>query len=122
MSAFWIPSLGSQIYAMNGMHSQLNLKGKQEGVYTGYTTNINGEGYAKMTFKAKVVSAAEFDTMARSAAASSSIMDMSEYEKLATPASVTDERTYTMPDANLFSSISSKYGHSHSMSHKEHAL
>src|SRR6478672_11961096 len=46
MSAFWIPALGSQVYAMNGMTSKLNLKADETGTFTGYTTNINGEGYA----------------------------------------------------------------------------
>ena len=121
MSAFWIPSLGSQTYAMNGMHSQLNLKGKQEGEYTGYTTNINGEGYAKMTFTAKVVKQNDFNAWVASTSKAPSVMDMTEYDKLAKPMSMTEERIYTMPDKTLFSSISSKYDHSHGMSDEEHS-
>jgi cytochrome o ubiquinol oxidase subunit 2 len=55
MSAFWIPALGSQTYAMNGMASTLNLKATKTGEYMGYTTNINGKGYADMKFTAKVM-------------------------------------------------------------------
>lgn len=118
MSAFWIPSLGSQIYAMNGMHSQLNLKGNRIGEYTGYTTNINGEGYSKMTFKAKVVSHADFKEWASSASVTQNTMNMSTYDTLAEPKSMTDEKTYNLPDPALFSSITAKFGHSHS--HGEH--
>lgn len=119
MSAFWIPSLGSQIYAMNGMASELNLKALTIGEYTGYTTNINGEGYAKMTFKTKVLSKSDFDTWAVQAAKSESRMDMKQYESLAQPASVTDERTYTLANAKLFDLIMEKYGHGHHGGHSE---
>lgn len=113
MSAFWIPALGSQIYAMNGMTSKLNLKATEAGTYTGYTTNINGEGYAKMTFKAKVMSQASFDTWATEAGSTEESMDSKKYNALTEPKSVTSERTYKLSDGNLYSYITSKNGHSH---------
>ncbi|MGB3945954.1 MAG: hypothetical protein WBK76_03900 [Candidatus Saccharimonadales bacterium] len=114
MSAFWIPSLGSQIYAMNGMHSQLNLKGKQAGTYTGYTTNINGEGYAKMTFEMNVVDQAKFNAWVDEARQSPDTMDLSVYERLSQPKSITDKQTYRLADDQLFAIISSTFSHSHS--------
>jgi len=113
MSAFWIPSLGSQIYAMNGMESKLNLKASEEGEFTGYTTNINGEGYADMTFKAKVMSEEAFERWSETSAGSTNAMTMGEYESLAQPKSETDERTYRLANAKLFDMIVQKYGHSH---------
>lgn len=111
MSAFWIPSLGSQTYAMNGMASKLNLKASEIGEYTGYTTNINGEGYATMTFKAKVMSKDDFDSWAESARDSEARMNMAEYEALAKPDIQTDERTYQLANAKLFDMIMQKFGH-----------
>lgn len=113
MSAFWIPALGSQIYAMNGMTSKLNLKADEPGVYTGYTTNINGEGYAKMTFKAKVMDASSFSAWAGGASQSTDIMTMQTYQTLARPESTTAEQTYRLADSNLYSMITAKNGHSH---------
>ena len=52
MSAFWIPNLGSQTYAMNGMTARLSLMADAPGSYRGTNTNINGEGYADMHFQA----------------------------------------------------------------------
>lgn len=117
MSAFWIPALGSQVYAMNGMASELNLKARKIGEYTGYTTNINGEGYAKMTFNTKVMSEADFATWATNASTSVGRMNMKEYETLAEPKSVTDERTYKLANAKLFDSIVEKHGHGHHEGH-----
>lgn len=117
MSAFWIPALGSQVYAMNGMSSQLNLKATKTGEYMGYTTNINGEGYADMTFKAKAVEAAAFDTWVRDAQQSRSNMDMATYESLAVAKSETDQRTYRLVDSKLYRTIMDKFGHGMSHSH-----
>ena len=50
MSAFWIPSLGTQVYAMSGMTSKLSLQADKPGTYRGTNSNINGEGYADMHF------------------------------------------------------------------------
>jgi len=111
MSAFWIPSLGSQKYAMNGMSSELNLKPKQVGEFTGYTTNINGEGYAKMTFKTKVMTQKDFSSWTSKAKSSDDPMGMAQYDTLARPESVTDERTYRLTDAKLFDMVLQKYGH-----------
>ncbi len=113
MNAFWIPSLGSQVYAMSGMASQLNLNATKTGEYTGYTTNINGEGYAKMTFKTKVMGQAEFERWADSAAKSQDSLTMETYHTLAEPASDQTERTYRLANKKLFEYITEKYdGHS----------
>ncbi len=113
MSAFWIPALGSQVYAMNGMESQLNLKATEIGTYTGYTTNINGEGYAKMTFDTNVISQSDFDTWTKNASTSNVSMDQTEYDELTKPESIQEDRTYKLVDEKLFDSIVNKYGHSH---------
>jgi len=110
MNAFWIPSLGSQVYAMSGMASQLNLKAAKVGEYTGYTTNINGEGYAKMTFKTTVMNQPEFEQWAEAAAKSPDSLTMGAYHTLAEPASDQTEKTYRLANKKLFEYITQKYG------------
>lgn len=109
MSAFWIPSLGSQIYNMNGMSSQLHLIASQTGDFPGYTTNINGEGYAKMKFMVHSLTQTEFDAWVARAKAAPTMMDMAEYEKLVAPAVVTEEREYMLMDAYLYDRVIEKY-------------
>lgn len=50
MNAFFIPNLGSQIYAMSGMENRLHLMAEEEGVYRGFSTNYSGFGYSGMKF------------------------------------------------------------------------
>ena len=111
MSAFWIPSLGSQIYAMNGMESELNLKATETGDFTGYTTNINGEGYAKMTFVTKVRSEAEFELWVAAAKKVNTVLNKAVYESLRTRESVTESRTYADADEGMFEHIMGQTGH-----------
>ncbi|CAL4322833.1 Cytochrome bo(3) ubiquinol oxidase subunit 2 [Buchnera aphidicola (Pterocallis alni)] len=55
MSSFFIPSLGSQIYAMPGMDTKLNLISNIPGIYTGFSSNYNGYGFSNMKFNTVVV-------------------------------------------------------------------
>lgn len=119
MSALWIPALGSQIYAMNGMDSQLNLKGTKAGEYTGYNTNINGEGYAKMTFTAKVLSAESFLSWRDKATAAKSRLDMNEFDVLAKPKVDRSEQDYILSDKDLFNKVVER-NMSHGVNHQEH--
>ena len=55
MSAFFIPQLGSQIYAMAGMRTRLHLLANEPGVYDGLNTQYNGDGFSDMHFEVHVV-------------------------------------------------------------------
>ncbi len=59
MSAFFIPQLGSQIYAMAGMRTQLHLVASEVGVFDGLNTQYNGDGFAGMHFSVHVLEAPE---------------------------------------------------------------
>ena len=60
MTSFFIPQLGSQIYAMGGMQTRLHLLADKPGTYAGQNNQISGRGYADMHFKAHAVSREEF--------------------------------------------------------------
>lgn len=60
MNAFFIPQLGSQVYTMSGMQSQLNLKADHPGEYAGISANYSGSGFADMHFTAKALDPAGF--------------------------------------------------------------
>ncbi|WP_343182439.1 ubiquinol oxidase subunit II [Buchnera aphidicola] len=55
MSAFFIPRLGSQVYAMPKMFKHLNLIAKFPGKYNGFSSNYNGAGFSNMKFRVIVV-------------------------------------------------------------------
>jgi cytochrome o ubiquinol oxidase subunit 2 len=66
-NAFFIPQLGSMIYTMNGMATQLNLKANEPGVFMGLSTMYSGNGFADMHFKTEAVPKAAFDAWAKEA-------------------------------------------------------
>src|SRR6202795_1307153 len=50
MNSFFVPQLGSQIYAMPGMVSRLNLKADQPGTFQGLSAQFSGDGFSDMRF------------------------------------------------------------------------
>lgn len=111
MSAMWIPKLGSQVYAMKGMSTQLNLKATEEGVYRGSNTNITGEGYADMHFKVHVVSRGEWNLWLKKAEKQEGL-DSKRYEQLAKPSRADAPRQFALKNPNLYNEVVMKYmGH-----------
>jgi cytochrome o ubiquinol oxidase subunit 2 len=122
MSAFWIPALGSQIYAMDGMASTLNLKATTLGSYTGYSTNINGKGYAKMTFTADVMPAGNFDKWAAETSSNADSFTMKTYDSLIQPKSDATKRRYALKDASVFDQVLNKYDRDSMHMNMNHAM
>ena len=85
MTSFFIPQLGSQIYAMAGMQTRLHLLANQPGTYAGHNQQLSGRGYADMHFKANAVSREEFQSWVQKVRQSPEKLDLDQYEKLATP-------------------------------------
>lgn len=111
MSAFWVPNLGSQIYAMPGMSSKLSLQAHTQGMYRGSNTNINGKGYAGMHFNAVVVSDDAFNAWVRGVDANKSHrhMDAGTYEALVSPSEKNPVTYYHLHDTSLYTDIVKKY-------------
>jgi len=112
MSSFWIPQLGSQIYAMAAMQTQMNLEADTIGEYTGKDTEINGAGYAGMTFLAKSTSQADFNTWVASVQNSTSThpaLDMNTYNALAEPSQNNPPAYYSSYNKALYNAILIKY-------------
>jgi cytochrome o ubiquinol oxidase subunit II len=61
MTSFFIPQLGSQIYAMAGMQTRLHLMADEPGEYDGQNQQFSGRGFADMNFKATAMSREQFE-------------------------------------------------------------
>jgi len=85
MTSFFIPQLGSQMYAMGGMQTRLHLLADKPGTYAGHNQQISGRGYANMHFQAKAVSPEEFQAWMQKVRQSPEKLDLNRYEKLAKP-------------------------------------
>lgn len=109
MNAFWVPSLGSQMYAMSGMSSQLHLLANHAGDYRGSSANISGEGFSDMNFTVHASSREEFDAWAQMTKDHTEGLDMAVYNELAKPGAVDQPTSYTLADPRLYDKIIMKY-------------
>lgn len=109
MSAFWIPELGSQVYAMNGMTSRLSLEANQAGEYRGTNTNISGEGYAEMNFKTIASTDKDFDLWVKNLQTSNQHLTWGEYSKLAEPSRDQQVMYYMLHEPHLYDKVLAKY-------------
>src|SRR5713226_4168360 len=60
MNAFFIPQLGSMIYTMNGMTTQLNLQADVVGTFRGLSSHYSGDGFSDMNFEVLALPAEQF--------------------------------------------------------------
>ena len=60
MTAFFTPQLGSMIYTMNRMRTQLHLLADDPGTFRGLATQLSGDGFADMHFEVVAKTSSEF--------------------------------------------------------------
>jgi cytochrome o ubiquinol oxidase subunit II len=109
MNSFWVPSLGSQIYAMPGMTTQLNLLAVKTGSFYGSSANISGVGFSGMNFYANSLNKSKFNKWLTVAKSSSHKLNLTTYNFLAKPSVNNPVSYYDLTNPNLFNSIVSKY-------------
>lgn len=106
MNAFFIPRLGSQIYAMAGMDNDVHLVADDPGVYPGRSTNYSGAGFSEMTFDAHVGSRQEFDAWVEQVRESSkSLTFPEEYYALAAPSEDNEIQYFSEVSPSLYENI-----------------
>ena len=109
LTSFFIPQLGSQIYAMAGRQTRLHLLADEPGTYTGHNQQFSGRGYADMHFKAIAVSREQFEAWVQETRQSPDQLDLARYEELEKP-SVDQPVTYfSSVKPGLFDHIVRKY-------------
>lgn len=109
MNAFWVPSLGSQMYAMSGMSSKLHISANHTGDFKGSSANISGEGFADMAFTVRSQTRQDFDAWVGATKGHSEGLDIASYDKLAKPGSMDQPTFYTLTDTKLYDKIVMKY-------------
>ncbi len=123
MNSFWIPQLGGQMYAMEGMKTKLHLIADTKGDFAGSAAEISGEGFAGMKFRAKSTTQADFDAWVKTVKRSAQPLDLTTYNNLAEPSEDVPQTFYTSVEKDLFNAIIMKYHLSPSnmgMEHSEH--
>lgn len=105
MNSFFVPQLGSQIYAMSGMTSQLHLQADQAGTYPGRSAQFSGDGFASMHFDVHAVSPEDYAKWIAGWKANGPALDRAAYAALAQPGVPAQPSTYKSVEPGLFDSI-----------------
>ncbi len=107
MNSFFIPQLGSQIYAMAGMQTKLHLIADAPGTYAGRSSAFSGPGFSDMRFDTVAVPQAAFESWVQSArtAFATQVLDDATYRALARPSVKAPPALYGRVSPGLFDSI-----------------
>jgi cytochrome o ubiquinol oxidase subunit 2 len=108
MNAFFVPQLGSMIYTMNGMTTQLNLDAASPGTYRGQSSHFSGDGFSDMHFDVHAVPAAEFAAWVQAASGRGDKLDAASYASLARQSQNVAPFTYKSVDPGLFNDIATQ--------------
>jgi cytochrome o ubiquinol oxidase subunit II len=105
MTAFFVPQLGSMIYTMNRMRTQLYLKADQPGVFRGLATQISGDGFADMHFEVEAKSPQDFYAWLGQVRASGPALTPESYIQLSQQSVVPKPYTFQTVSEGLFEKI-----------------
>jgi cytochrome o ubiquinol oxidase subunit II len=108
MNVFFVPRLGSEIYSMYGMVTQLNLQADQPGDYPGLSAHFSGDGFSDMAFDLKAVPLQEFSAWTNAARDSGPALDEGAYRELLQQTQNVAPYTYRSVAATLFHDIVTK--------------
>ncbi len=109
MNSFFIPQLGSQIYAMAGMQTQLHLIADSAGTYAGLSSAFSGPGFSDMHFDAVATGRPVFDAWVQQAKASPLSLDQATYQVLAQPSTKNPVAVYAHVAPGLFENVVNQY-------------
>lgn len=108
MNVFFVPRLGSMIYTMNGMVTQLHLQADRAGQYPGQSAQFSGEGFSDMRFVVRAVSPSDFTSWASGAHANRARLDRSAYAELSKPRANVASMTFGDVESGLFDAVVSQ--------------
>jgi cytochrome o ubiquinol oxidase subunit 2 len=105
MTAFFVPQLGSMIYTMNRMRTQLYLAADDPGVFRGLATQISGDGFADMHFEVEAKSQQDFYDWLGKARADGPELTPESYIELSKQSVIPEPYTFRTVADGLFEKI-----------------
>ena len=105
MNSFFIPQLGSQIYTMAGMTTQLNLQASEPGSFDGLSAQFSGDGFSDMRFEVAAVQPQAFTQWIAATRAHGGSLDKDEYASLVRPSRRDPPLTFGAVSGGLFEAI-----------------
>jgi cytochrome o ubiquinol oxidase subunit 2 len=105
MNSFFVPQLGSQIYTMAGMRTNLQLQADKAGSYQGLSAQFSGDGFSDMRFVVDAVPVGQFEQWVASTRVSGLPLDAQSYADLAKQSVAVTPFTYRAVADHLFDRI-----------------
>jgi cytochrome o ubiquinol oxidase subunit 2 len=118
MNSFFVPQLGSQIYTMAGMTTQLNLLASNAGTYDGISAQFSGDGFSDMRFDVRAVSPEEYQAWLTATRGGSEALDASRYAQLAEPSRADEPMTFSQVPPGLFDDVVHNHGATSAGNHR----
>jgi len=104
-NVFWVPQMGTMIYTMPRMATQLNLQADKQGSFNGVSGHFSGDGFPGMQFQVQSLPAEQFAAWAQGARGKGPALDGRAYAELSKPSSYVKPITYGAVAPNLFEAI-----------------
>jgi len=109
MNVFFVPRLGSEIYTMNGMVTELNLAADKPGTFPGLAAHFNGDGFSDMHFKTRAIAPEAFSAWIASTRAAGPQLDETTYRELLHQSVIPTSYTYRSVASDLFDEITAQH-------------
>jgi len=102
---FFVPRLGSMIYAMPGMISQLHLQADSSTKLWGTSAQFSGDGFSDMQFNVHSVPTSDFNDWIAKVRGSGQVLDQSTYKRLLQQSQNVPPSTFRAIDPQLFHAV-----------------
>jgi cytochrome o ubiquinol oxidase subunit II len=108
MNTFFVHRLGTMIYTMNGMVSQIHLQADKPGDYWGQSAQFSGDGFSDMNFIAHAVAPAQFNAWVAATKGHGPALDAGAYARLSQQGTVKQPFSYGAVQSGLFDQIATQ--------------
>jgi cytochrome o ubiquinol oxidase subunit 2 len=105
MNTFFVPQLGSMIYTMNGMTTELYLQADEPGTYRGLSGHFSGDGFSDMHFEVRALQADDFAAWLAATRKGARSLDADRYTALARQSASVPASTFAKVEDNLFTKV-----------------
>ena len=104
-NVFFVPQLGSMIYAMNGMRTQMNLQADETGTFRGLSAHFSGDGFSDMHFQVRAMRGEEFAAWVKATQGVGPTLDGAAYTALAQQSTNVQPSTFGAVMPELFAQV-----------------
>ncbi len=104
-NVFFVPQLGSMIYTMHGMQTQMNLRADEQGTFRGLSAHFSGDGFSDMHFAVRAVDHSEYAAWIKATKGAGPTLDGAAYMALARQSANVAPSTFGDVTPQLFAQV-----------------